>query len=98
MLNNRPDTDDDATVIALRKFFSFNTNPSDAYGLTLPDVRVRRRIHTKRDATDTTDPNNDPSNDNVINWMRRARTTRIPFPGALDAPDSSTGNKLTRTL
>jgi subtilisin family serine protease/outer membrane protein OmpA-like peptidoglycan-associated protein len=98
VLNNRPDTDDDETNIAFRRFFSFNTNPSAAYGLALPDVRVRRRIHTKRNATDATDPNNDSSNDNVFNWMRRARTTRIPFPNPLDAPDSSTGNKLTRTL
>jgi len=94
VLNNRPDTGDDVTNIDFRRFFSFNTNASAGYGLTVPDVRVRRRIHTLHSA----DPNNDPSNTNSFNWMRRARTQRFPFPNALDAPDASTGNNLTRTL
>jgi len=77
----------------LRQFFTFNTHPSAFYGLALPDVRVRRRIHNHH----TADPNNDPNNDNVINWARRLRITRFPIAGDLEpAADNTTGNTLTQ--
>lgn len=90
VLFNRPDLLLDETDIDLRRFFSFNTNPPDSYSLPLPDVRVERRIQTLHSAN----PDSDPQNDNIINWIKRQRTTRFPFPAALAAPDSSTGNTL----
>ena len=94
VLFNRGDTDDDETNIDFRPFFSFNTNPSTAYGLALPNVRVRRRCHTLH----SPDPNNDPTNANVINWVRRLRTARFPIAGPLDAPTATTGNTYTEAF
>jgi outer membrane protein OmpA-like peptidoglycan-associated protein len=74
-----------------RQFFTFNTNPSASFGLPLPDVRVRRRVHNFH----TADPDNDPNNDNVINWANRVRTVRFPIAGDLNpAGDNTTGNLL----
>jgi hypothetical protein len=69
-------------------FISFNTNPSDSYGIPLPDVRVRHRFQN----LNSPDPDNDPTNANVLNWARRIRTARFPLPAALDPPDATTGN------
>lgn len=75
-------------------FFTFNTNPSSSFGLPLPNVTVRRRVHNFH----TADPDNDPNNDNVINWVRRVRTIRFPLVGTLGnlnpAADATTGNRL----
>jgi hypothetical protein len=52
------------------------------------------------------DPNNDPTNANIVNWIKRRRTQRFltdpanpgqphptkPFPAALAAADATTGN------
>lgn len=85
VLFNRGDVEVD------RQFFTFNTNPSIFYGIPLPDVRVRRRVHNFH----TADPNNDPANDNVINWARRRRTSRFPISGDLNpGATASTGNRL----
>ena len=75
----------------LRQFFTFNTNPSNSFGLPLPDVRVRRRVHNFH----TANPNNDPGLNNVINWARRVRTARFPIAGDLNpAATATTGNRL----
>lgn len=75
----------------LRQFFTFNTKPSASFGLPLPDVRVRRRVHNFH----TPDPDNDPGNNNVINWAKRVRTNRFPIAGDLNpAADNTTGNRL----
>ena len=75
-----------------RQYFTFNTNPSAGYGLPLPNVQVRRRLHNHH----TADPNNDPNNDNVVNWMKRVRSARFPIAGDLNpAADATTGNRLT---
>ncbi len=75
----------------LRQFFTFNTRNSASYGLPLPDVRVRRRVHNAH----TADSDNDPNNDNVINWANRVRTARFPIAGDLNpAADNTTGNLL----
>ncbi|MEN2786471.1 peptidoglycan-binding domain-containing protein [Sphingomonas qilianensis] len=99
VLFNRPDLSPKPPVsdLAFRAFFPFNTNPSLAYGLAVPDARVRLRIQHLH----SPNPDNDPSNDNVVNWVRRRRTTRFPFPAPTNATavaDSSTGNTLTRSL
>jgi hypothetical protein len=94
VLFNRGDTDDDQTNIDFRPFFSFNTNPSTAYGLTLPNIRVRRRCHTLH----SPDPNNDAANANVINWVRRRRTARFPIADPLVAPTATTGNTYTEAF
>jgi hypothetical protein len=74
-----------------RQFFTFNTNPSNSFGIPLPDVRIRRRIHNFH----TPDPDNDPANNNVINWARRVRTARFPIAGDLNpAATATTGNRL----
>ena len=95
VLFNRGDTDDDETDIDFRRFFTFNTNPSTAYGLALPDVRVRRRCHTLPAAVD---PNNDPNNDNIVNWVRRRRTQRFPIASPLVAATATTGNPYTEAF
>lgn len=89
VLFNRGDTDVE------RRFFTFNTNPPDSFGVPLPDVRIYRRIQMLHSA----DPNSDPPNDNILNWVRRRRTQRFNQPGnrlpaPLDAPDATTGNIL----
>ena len=75
-----------------RQFFTFNT---DAPSLD-SDPRAYRRIQTLHSA----DPNNDTSNDNIVNWVKRQRTRRFQnaagdLPAPLDAPDATTGNTLT---
>lgn len=104
LLNNRFDFPADlpgAPNIALRPFFTFNTNPTSSYApaVTVPDVRLNRRIQNRH----SPDPNNDPTNDNIINWIKRRRTQRfdttlpanLPTPGANPAADATTGNNLT---
>lgn len=75
-------------------FFSFNTNDPSGLaagrGIALPDARIYRRVQHLHNP----DPDNDPTNDNVLNWYRRARTQRFPIAGSLDAPDATTGNTL----
>jgi hypothetical protein len=88
-LFNRFDTAATQPVIPDRPFFTFITFPGRAFGLPLPDVRVRRRIQFLHAA----DPNNDPSNNHIVNWIKRRRTTRTGIPAALDPPNASTGNK-----
>jgi outer membrane protein OmpA-like peptidoglycan-associated protein len=79
---------DDAVA---RQFFTFNTHPSSSFGLPLPDVRIRRRIQNQH----APDPDVDPPNDNILNWVRRRRTTRFPpQAGPGPAPDATTGNTL----
>jgi hypothetical protein len=56
-LFNRGDGDTD------RQFFTLNTQPSGFYEVPLPDVRVRRRFQDRHSA----DPDNDASNDNIVN-------------------------------
>lgn len=90
--------------IALRPFFPFNTNPVSSYApaVTVPDVRLNRRIQNRH----SRDPNADANNDNIINWIKRRRTTRfdtslpdnLPTPGADPAADATTGNTLTTTF
>jgi hypothetical protein len=84
VLFNRFDTNTD------RQYFAFNTNPPTAYGLPLPDVRIYRRIHNLH----TSDPDNDPGNANIINWMRRRRTSRFPIGNGMGAATATTGNTL----
>jgi hypothetical protein len=77
----------------LRQFFTFNTNPSASFGIPLPDVRVRRRVHRRHNP----DPDVDAANDNVINWAKRLRTARFPIAGDLNpAATATTGNRLAR--
>ncbi|MBO9402620.1 peptidoglycan-binding protein [Shimia sp. R9_3] len=76
-------------------FFAFNTNPGTAVGaargIALPDARIYRRIQNQHSA----DPDNDPNNDNILNWVRRTRTARQPAQaGPGPAPDATTGNTL----
>ena len=80
----------DATTT--QQFYTFNTNPSNSFGIPLPDVRVRRRIQN----LNSPDPDNDAPNDNILNWAKRVRTTRFPVaPANLGAATNSTGNTLT---
>ncbi|HEX2028737.1 MAG TPA: peptidoglycan-binding protein [Nitriliruptorales bacterium] len=73
-----------------RQFITFNTTPSASFGLPLPDVRIRRRIQNQH----APDPDNDPPNDNILNWVRRQRTSRFPPLAGPAAPDATTGNTL----
>jgi hypothetical protein len=78
-----------------RQFLTFNTKSSANYGLALPDVRVRRRIHDRHNVN----PDVDAAHDNVINWARRTRTARYPISGDLNpAATVSTGNRLAQPL
>ena len=78
-----------------RRFFSLNTNPAlnlvIGTGIVLPDVRIYRRIQTLHSA----DPNNDPNNDNILNWARRRRAGRFPVDGSAGPATATTGNTLT---
>jgi hypothetical protein len=87
-LFNRFDTGVNQPVISERPFFTFNTLSPGDYGLPLPDARVYRRIQ----ALHAPDPNNDPANNHIVNWIKRRRTTRTGIPAALDPPNASTGN------
>ncbi|HET9179992.1 MAG TPA: OmpA family protein [Terriglobia bacterium] len=74
-----------------RQFFTFNTNAPLGFGIPLPDVKIYRRIQNFH----TPDPDNDPNNNNVINWAKRLRTARFPIAGDLNpAADNTTGNRL----
>jgi hypothetical protein len=84
-LFNRPDNG-----VAM-PFISFNTNPSSSYGIPLPDVRVRHRFQNLH----SPNPDNDPTNANVLNWARRVRAARFPIAAALSAPTATTGNPFT---
>jgi hypothetical protein len=77
-----------------RHFFPFNspvptTDPRNA-GIALPDPRVDRRIQNLNAA----DPDVDPANDNILNWVRRARAARQPAIAGTGAADATTGNNL----
>jgi hypothetical protein len=73
-------------------FFTFNTNPPTGLGVPLPDVRIERRIQNRHSAN----PNVDPDNRNVVNWVRRERSVRNTVTGNLNpAADAKTGNTLT---
>jgi outer membrane protein OmpA-like peptidoglycan-associated protein len=82
VLFNRFDTATD------RQFFTLNTNAPAGFGVPLPDARIYRRIQNRN----SPDPDNDPTNANVINWARRVRTARFPQPFGFAAADATTGN------
>lgn len=90
VLFNRFDTATD------RRFFTLNTNSPTTLvqgtGIVLPDVRIYRRIQNLH----TANPDNDPNNDNVINWARRARAARFPIAAGITAATVTTGNNLTQ--
>ena len=73
-----------------RQFYALNTNPATSFGVPLPDPRIRRRIQN----LNSPDPDNDPPNDNVINWVCRTRTARFPNGGELGPAMATTGNTL----
>jgi outer membrane protein OmpA-like peptidoglycan-associated protein len=77
-----------------RQFFTLNTSSPQALvqgtGIVLPDVRIYRRIQNRH----SPDPNNDPNNDNIVNWVRRLRTGRYPASGGLGPATATTGNTL----
>ncbi|MGH4002080.1 MAG: peptidoglycan-binding protein [Pseudonocardiaceae bacterium] len=78
-----------------RGFLTFNTRESAAFGLRLPDVRVRRRIQNQH----APDPDADRGNRNILNWVRRARAGRFPPQvGPAPAPDATTGNNLVQAF
>jgi hypothetical protein len=62
--------------------------------IALPDRRIYRRVQN----INSPDPNNDPANDNTINWFRRARTVRYPPAAGLGAATATTGNTLVRNF
>ncbi|WP_344416848.1 peptidoglycan-binding protein [Amycolatopsis minnesotensis] len=77
-----------------RQFFTFNTaaptgDPRNA-GIALPDTRVYRRVQN----LNAPDPDVDAANANILNWVRRRRTTRQPALGGTAAADTATGNTL----
>jgi hypothetical protein len=98
VLFNRLDTATD------RRFFSLNTIPPGNWVqppnvpvgtvIPLPDVRIYHRIQNLNNP----DPNNDPGNDNILNWARRARGGRFPPGGGLGAATATTGNTLTQNF
>jgi hypothetical protein len=77
-----------------RRFFTLNTRPPNALiqgtGIVLPDPRIYRRFQN----LNSPDPNNDPNNDNIINWVRRVRSSRYPAASGLGAATATTGNTL----
>jgi hypothetical protein len=81
-----------------RRFFTLNTRaPRDLiHGtpITLPDVRIYRRMQTLH----APNPDNDPGADNVVNWARRRRTGRFPPAAGMQAPTVTTGNTLTEGI
>lgn len=72
------------------RYFTLNTNAPSGLSSSLPDVRIYRRIQNLH----STDPDNDPANDNIINWARRARTGRAPLGGGMGPATATTGNTL----
>ncbi len=79
---NRGDTDTEA------QFFTLTNLPPDNFWL--PDPRIYRRIQE----INNPDPDNDPHNDNVINWVRRVPATRYPAINGFGPATATTGNKL----
>jgi outer membrane protein OmpA-like peptidoglycan-associated protein len=81
-------------VPSARRFFTLNTTPPSLFaslaGIALPDSRIYHRIQDLH----SPDPDNDPANDNVINWARRARAGRHPVEGGAGAATATTGNTL----
>jgi hypothetical protein len=73
-----------------RQFYTLNTNPSASYGLPLLDVRARGRVQDRHNS----DPDNDPPNDDIVNWARRTRARHFPIGSTLDPPTATTGNTL----
>lgn len=73
-----------------RRFYTLQSTPATAFGVPLPDPRIRRRIQDLH----SPDPDNDAARDNIINWVRRVRGARFPIGGSLGAPTATTGNKL----
>lgn len=77
-------------------FISFNTTPpttvANGRSITLPDVRIERRIHEQNHAN----PNDDPCANNIVNWIRRTRLTRHAALAGTAAADDTTGNTLVR--
>jgi outer membrane protein OmpA-like peptidoglycan-associated protein len=83
VLFNRLDTPTD------RQFYTLNTRPPSSFGVApLPDARIYRRIQNRN----SPDPDNDPTNTNIINWARRVRTARFPLPAGFAAATATTGN------
>jgi outer membrane protein OmpA-like peptidoglycan-associated protein len=76
-----------------RRFFTLNTRSPASWvqgtGIVLPDARIYTRIQN----LNSPDPDNDPNNDNIINWARRVRTARYPAAGGLGPATATTGNK-----
>lgn len=81
-----------------RQFYTLNTSAPTALvqgtGIILPDVRIYRRIQNLH----APDPNNDPNNNNIVNWVRRERTTRYPAASGLGVATATTGNTLLQDL
>jgi hypothetical protein len=92
VLFNRGDTATDD------QFFTFNTTPPGdlvaGTGIVLPHVRIYRRVQNMN----SPDPNNDPNNDNVINWARRQRTARFPIAPGISPATATTGNRLVQNF
>ncbi len=73
-----------------QQFFAFNPFPPKT---ELPDPRFYRRIQNLHAA----DPDVDPANDNILNWVRRARAVRHTAIAPINGPgaaDTTTGNNL----
>ena len=70
------------------RFYTLNTDTPLGFGVPLPDPRIYRRIQDRN----SPDPDNDPSNNNIVNWARRVRTARFPAVGGLGAATATTGN------
>ncbi len=69
---------DDST--ATQQYFPFNTEPPDSFGVTLPDVRIYRRIQAI-----TITP---------TDWLRQGRTGRFPIGSGIGTNSATTGNTL----
>jgi outer membrane protein OmpA-like peptidoglycan-associated protein len=81
-----------------RHFFAFNSPPPTTdprnVGIVLPDPRVDRRIQN----LNAPDPDVDPANNNILNWVRRARAARQPALVGTGAADATTGNNLVQAF
>jgi hypothetical protein len=49
-----------------------------------------RRVQDRHNS----DPDNDPPNDDIVNWARRTRARHFPIGSTLDPPTATTGNTL----